>query len=240
MTAIEANYAVLFDIDGTLLMTGGAGKRCFVETFREDFSIAEPSGEVPFAGRSDRAITLELMQVNGVEPSEENWQRFQAGYCRRIEAAMAACEGRVLPGVVELLDRIAELNHIALGLLTGNVEHGARTKLAHYGLNDRFAFGGFGDRHNDRNDIAADARRAAEQHLAANANGARPELRGTMVIGDTVNDVSCARSIGAFAVAVATGFDSLEELAATEPDLLLSDLTEVDDLLAQLHAAQAC
>ena len=137
-----------------------------------------------------------------------------------------------------MLDRIAELSHVAVGLLTGNVEHGARAKLAHYGLSERFAFGGFGDRYDDRNDIAAAAQQAAEQHLAANSNGAGPTLRGTMVIGDTVNDVTCARSIGAYAVAVATGHASMAELAASEPDLLLTDLTDTDALLAELHAAQ--
>ncbi len=230
-------YTVLFDIDGTLLMTGGAGKLCFVETFREDFHVAAPNGNVPFAGRSDRAIALELMRENSVEPSEENWQLFLTGYCRRIEASLAGCTGCVLPGVVELLDEIAELDHVAVGLLTGNVEHGARAKLAHYGLAERFAFGGFGDQHTDRNDIAATALRAAEQYLARNSNGAPPTLRGTMVIGDTVNDVACARSIGAYAVAVATGHASAAELTASEPDLVLTDLTDADALLAELRAA---
>ena len=232
-------YTVLFDIDGTLLMTGGAGKLCFIETFREDFHVAGPNGDVAFAGRSDRAIALELMQVNGVEPSAENWQRFLTGYCRRIESSLAASTGCVLPGVVELLDEIAELDHVSVGLLTGNVEHGARAKLAHYGLAERFAFGGFGDRYTDRNDIAAAALRAADQHLTVNSNGTPPTFRGAMVIGDTVNDVKCARSIGAYTVAVATGPASAAELAASEPDLVLNDLTDADALLAELRSAQA-
>ncbi|MCH7752494.1 MAG: haloacid dehalogenase-like hydrolase [Planctomycetes bacterium] len=233
----DAIYTVLFDIDGTLLMTGGAGKLCFLETLREDFHLAGPNGNVPFAGRSDRAIALELMRENGVEPSEENWQRFLTGYCRRIKTVLEASTGCVLPGVVELLDEIAELDHVAVGLLTGNVEQGARAKLAHYGLAERFAFGGFGDQHTDRNDIAAAALRAAEQYLAGNSNGTPPTLRGAMVIGDTVNDVVCARSIGAYAVAVATGHASAAELTASEPDLVLTDLTDADALLAELRAA---
>lgn len=112
-----------------------------------------------------------------------------------------------------------------------------RTKLAHFGLSERFAFGGFGDQYSDRNDIAAAALRAAKQHLAVNSNGTGPTLRGTMVIGDTVHDVTCARSIGAYAVAVASGFATTTELAASEPDLLLTDLTDTDALLAELHAA---
>ncbi len=230
-------YAVLFDIDGTLLLTGGAGKSCFLDTFREDFQIADPQGEVPFAGRSDRAIAHDLMQVHGVKPSAENWQRFLTGYCQRVDEALDRCTGALLPGVVELLDELGRLEHVAVGLLTGNVEHGAWAKLGHYGLADRFAFGGFGDHHTDRNDIAAAALRAAEVHAAKTRNGAPGKLRGVMVIGDTISDVRCARSIGAYTVAVATGSTSLEQLAASGPDLALADLTDSDALLAELRSA---
>ena len=240
MSARDSKYAVLFDIDGTLLMTGGAGKRCFVETFRDEFQIAEPSGDVPFAGRSDRAIALELMRVNGIDPSVKNWRQFHDGYCRRIESTIADCQGYVLPGVEALLDAIAKLPHVVLGLLTGNVEHGAQAKLAHYGLDNWFAFGGFGEQYTDRNDIAAAAQRAAIQHLASEANNEGPSLRGTMVIGDTVSDINCARSIGAFAVAVATGGASTVELAPCAPDLLLDDLTDTEALLEALHTVQVC
>lgn len=231
-------YAVFFDIDGTLLMTGGAGRQCFVETFREEFEVAEPNGDVSFAGRSDRAIAVELMKINGVDASVENWERFQRGYCQRIEAAVDESVGCVLPGVGQLLDRIDELDHVAVGLLTGNLEQGARAKLARYGLSERFAFGGFGDHFTDRNEIAAAAVQAAMQYLAVQSNGDTLTLRGSMVIGDTVNDVTCARSIGACAVAVATGHSSAEELAASDPDLLLADLTDIDALLALIRTAQ--
>jgi phosphoglycolate phosphatase-like HAD superfamily hydrolase len=230
-------YAVLFDIDGTLLLTGGAGKSCFVETFREDFQIANPQGEVPFAGRSDRAIAYDLMQVHGIELSAENWQRFLTGYCRRVEEVLDRSTGGLLPGVVELLDELGRLEHVAVGLLTGNVEHGAWAKLGHYGLADRFAFGGFGDHHTDRNHIATAALRAAELHAAKARNGAPGKLRRVMVIGDTISDVRCARSIGAYSVAVATGSTSLEELAESGPDLALADLTDSDALLAELRSA---
>ena len=119
------------------------------------------------------------------------------------------------------------------------MEAGAWAKLRHYGLADRFAFGGFGDQHASRNDIAAAAMHAARQHVEANSNGSASEIHGAMVIGDTVNDVLCARSIGAFAVAVATGFTPAEELSACGPDLLLDDLTRPDALLAEIHAAGA-
>ena len=229
-------YAVLFDIDGTLILTGGAGQRTFVETFRHDFEIPEPTGKVAFAGRSDRAIALDLMELNGVEPSEENWHRFQQGYCQRLQTELDSCTGEVLPGVLELLDTLEPMEHVALGLLTGNLQHGAQAKLRHYGLAERFAFGGFGDHHTERNDIATSALQAAQHHANANSNGAPSTVTGAMVIGDTVNDITCARSIGAFAVAVQTGNTPVEELAACEPDLLLADLSDYQALLDEIHA----
>jgi len=225
-------YAVLFDIDGTLLDTAGAGKEAFAAAFAERFQITEISGGVKFAGRSDRAIALELMKLHGVEPSPEHWHQFMKAYLMHLEATLPECQGRVLPGVVALLDRLQTMDHVLPGLLTGNLKSGATHKLAHYGLADRFQFGGFGDLWDDRNDIAAEAVEQARFH-------AHGELTGTMVIGDTVNDVTCARSIGAFAVAVATGGASREALQAAEPDLLLADLTEVDALLAEVVGGDA-
>lgn len=219
-------YAVLFDIDGTLLLTGGAGKLCFVETLREDFGIVEAKRDVPFAGRSDRAIAEELMRVNGVEPSAENWQRFFEGYCRRMDGALHRSRGALLSGVVELLDELGRLEYVLVGLLTGNAEHGAWAKLGHYGLADHFSFGGFGDHHTDRNDIAAAALAAAEREAAERWNGTPRKLRGAMVIGDTIRDVQCAKSVGAYAVGVATGSTSREELAASGADLVLADLSD--------------
>jgi len=218
-------YSVLFDIDGTLIESGGAGKNAFAAAFAELFQINEISSGVKFAGRSDRAIALELMQLHGVEPSPEHWHQFVETYLKLLETTLPECPGRVLPGVVELLDKLDSVEHVLPGLLTGNIKGGAARKLTQYGLADRFKYGGFGDVWDDRNDIAKEAFEQARFQ-------ARGELTGTMVIGDTVNDVTCARSIGAFAVAVATGGASREELQAAKPDLLLGDLTEVDELLA--------
>lgn len=233
-------YAVLFDIDGTLVHTGGAGHLAFAETFAHEFGIAEISAAVAFAGRSDLAIASELMSVHGVEPSEANWRRFRTSYLGRLRGALERREGRVLPGVVELLDELAALPHAAVGLLTGNIRDGAQEKLSFYGLAGRFAFGGFGDETKERNEIASFALAAAEQH-AAGRNGARvqPPLFGAMVIGDTVHDITCARAIGALAVAVPTGGATRDELAAAAPDLLLDDLSDSRPLLTILYQARA-
>lgn len=228
-------YAVLFDIDGTLLLTGGAGQAAFAETFLEDFQLDEWPPNIPFAGRSDRAIAEEIMVRSGISFTQENWNRFTEGYIRRLSRTLADNQGDILPGVCELLDVLRSRNHVALGLLTGNLSLGAQAKLAHYGLDDRFAFGGFGDHRSNRNDIAADALLEARNY-AATFNG-NSELHGVMVIGDTLADVECAKSINAFAVAVATGSTTMDELDATQPHLLLKDLTDSRHLLQVVEAA---
>jgi phosphoglycolate phosphatase len=229
-------YAVLFDIDGTLIQSGGAGQLAFAETFAAEFGIAEISAAVAFAGRSDRAIAMELMEVHGIEPSADNWRRFCAAYLTRLPGALARKAGRVLPGVAALLDALDGVPHSAVGLLTGNIRKGADTKLTHYGLGGRFAFGGFGDATNDRCEIAKIALREAELHAEAkNGPRGRAPLWGAMVIGDTVHDIRCARAIDAVAVALPTGGSTREELAAEGPDLLLDDLSDARPLLQVLQ-----
>ena len=225
-------YAVLFDIDGTLVQTGGAGQLAFAETFADEFRVPKLSGAVPFAGRSDRAIAFELMRVHDVPPTEDNWEKFRTAYLERLPSALTRRQGQVLPGVVELLDELEKHSHPLVGLLTGNLHDGAMHKLSYYGLINRFGFGGYGDLCDERCDIAA-AALAEAQRAAANKNGHANgnRLMGAMVIGDTVHDISCARSINAFAVAVPTGNTSRETLAAAKPDLLLEDLSDAGPLL---------
>lgn len=226
---------VLFDIDGTLISTGGAGRIAFAHTFRELFGIHEIAANVGFAGRSDRAIAFELMEVHGIEPSVENWQRFKIAFLPHLERALPVSKGKVLPGVTELLDQLAVIDQVSVGLLTGNIALGAEAKLRHYQLLDHFCFGGYGDDWTDRCDIAAAALKAAQVHL----NG-KPAASGKIiVIGDTPADITCARAIDAYAVAVTTGGATLEELQQAEPDLLLSDLTDTGELLRQIHSAAA-
>jgi phosphoglycolate phosphatase-like HAD superfamily hydrolase len=228
-------YAVLFDIDGTLLQTGGAGQLAFAEAFASEFEVHELSGKVPFAGRSDRAIAFDLMRLHGVPAHEENWRRFRTRYLERLPASLQRRQGLVLPGVVALLDELESLDHPLLGLLTGNVEEGARHKLSYYGLSERFPFGGFGDQSDDRCQIAAtalnEAQRAAERRCHLNGDS----LSGVMVVGDTVHDITCARSIDAVAIAVTTGNTRKAELQSANPDLLLDDLSDPTPLLEILH-----
>ena len=226
--------ACLFDIDGTLVLTGGAGMFAFAETFAEDFGVPEISREVPFAGQSDRGIAGNLFVAHGIENTHENWRRFREGYVARIEDHLRRREGLVLPGVFALLDRLESLGDVHIGLLTGNVAAAAETKLRYYDLWHRFAFGGFGDDHPDRNDIAATAVARARERHGSSPNGAASADERIVVIGDTPNDVRCARSVGAYAVAVPTGHITAEELATTKPDLLVETLEDADAIVAFL------
>src|SRR6059058_2029211 len=112
-------YVCLFDIDGTLLASGGAGKAAMERALVTVFGVAQIDHSVPFSGRTDRAIGRDLLILHGLEPSEENWQRFLAGYLGHLPGHLAGHDGRVLPGIASLLDQLAGRGDVAVGLLTG-------------------------------------------------------------------------------------------------------------------------
>lgn len=217
----------LLDIDGTLVRTGGAGQVAFAETFDALFDVGQISSDVSFAGRSDKAIACDLMRHHGVEPSTDNWVAFQTKYVELLGPALARCKGQVLPGVTDLLDQLVAQGDVLIGLLTGNIIRAAHLKLTHYRLWERFAFGGFGDHFEDRNDIAATAVVEAKKRFTGEANGKST----VVVIGDTPNDIRCARSVGAKAVAVPTGGSSAAALRSCGPDLLIDTLEDHDTIL---------
>jgi phosphoglycolate phosphatase-like HAD superfamily hydrolase len=221
-------FAVLFDIDGTLVASGGAGKAALEAAFTEEFGITL-SAAVPYAGRTDRAIARDLLRLHGVEDSSENWHKLQAAYLTRLPDRLHRHNGRVLPGIAALLAELGKREDVVLGLLTGNIRAGARVKLGHYGLFDYFAFGGFGDRHFDRDDVAREALSETMAHLDGKGSPER-----IWVIGDTPLDVRCARAIGAKVVAVATGMHSHEQLRECDADLTFPDLSDFAPLLDRL------
>ncbi len=218
----------LFDIDGTLLASGGAGKAAIEAALCEDFGV-QLRVQVPYSGRTDRAIIRDLFHHHDIRDSAESVQKLLAGYLRRLPDTLRRHHGRVLPGIAALLLHLKLCPGIALGLLTGNVRAGARAKLGHFGLYEHFTFGGFGDEHFDRDEVARESLRAVHQCVGTHC---RPER--IWVIGDTPLDVQCARAIGARAVAVATGFHSYEQLRACQPDLVLHDLGDPQPLLRLL------
>jgi phosphoglycolate phosphatase len=220
-------YVCLFDIDGTLLSSGGAGKAALEEGLAEEFGVRGTMEKLVLSGRTDNAIVSDLLRLSGLADSEENRARLFAGYLRHLPGCLARCAGRVLPGVQALLGLLGTRGDVAVGLLTGNIRAGARLKLGHYGLYEYFAFGGFGDRHHHRDDVAREALAEVHRHL-----GTRVDPGRVWVIGDTPLDVACARAIGARAVAVVTGWHDRTELAACGPDLLLDDLSDPGPLLS--------
>jgi phosphoglycolate phosphatase len=217
--------ACLFDIDGTLLASGGAGKAALESAFTGEFGI-DLRVQIPYAGRTDRAIMRDLFRQHDMPDTPENLQKLLSGYLRRLPDSLRKHDGRILPGIAGILRQLKETPHIAVGLLTGNVRAGAQTKLGHYGLFEHFGFGGFGDHHFERDDVAREAFAAVQACVGPHCTADR-----VWVIGDTPLDVQCARAIGARVAAVATGLHTCEQLAATNPDLLFADLSDPLPLL---------
>jgi len=218
-------HICLFDIDGTLLSSGGAGKAAMETALRTGFGVPGGSDGIPFSGRTDRAIMRDLFQRHGVAESAENCQHFLAAYLAALPQFLIGHPGKVYVGVAELLTELYRRDDVWLGLLTGNIREGARLKLGHYELWHFFRSGGYGDDHFHRDDVARAALAEVHQQLA------RVDPERVWVIGDTPLDVRCARAIGARAAAVATGWHSADELAAAEPDVLLTDLSDPQPLL---------
>jgi phosphoglycolate phosphatase-like HAD superfamily hydrolase len=218
---------ILFDIDGTLIRTGGAGKAAMEAGLRDAFGITEINDVVPYSGRTDRAISRDLLAVHGIDPTPANARKLQDAYLASLPRSLKAGGGRVCPGVGELLAALHPQPGTVLGLLTGNVRAGAMHKLGHFGLWNYFACGGFGDDHFDRDDVARMAVAEVRAHL-----GREVDPGDVWVIGDTPLDVRCARAIGAKAVAVATGWHPFDELAGCDPDFLFADLSDYDRVAA--------
>jgi phosphoglycolate phosphatase len=211
----------LFDIDGTLITSGGAGLVAMAAAFEHVYGVCDKASDVKFSGRTDRVIARDLAQAHGFDDDDSKWKLFRAAYLERLPHALENCTGRLLPGVSGLLDELAANDGHRLGLLTGNIREGAKLKLSYYGVWDRFEFGGFGDQHYDRNDVAKAAFAAAKDAVCG-----KIAPSDVWVVGDTPLDVACARAIGANALAVATGAYDSAALAECRPDVLVEDLSQ--------------
>ncbi len=214
---------ILFDIDGTLIRTGGAGVKAFEQTFAEIFALPEATRTLNFAGRTDVSLVRECFKLHGVEPTAENFQRFFDAYPSRLARLLGTLPASVLPGMTEFLDALSiRKDKPVIGLLTGNIRQGAELKLRHLSLWDRFEMGAFADDHEDRNCIAAAAKKKGEAILQRNLQGEE-----IVVIGDTPHDVTCGKSIGAKVIAVATGVHTQEVLAREKPEWAVQNITEL-------------
>src|ERR1700746_915109 len=220
---------LLFDIDGTLIHSGGAGVQALKCAFRERFGITDDLHDIEIAGMTDSGIVVSILNKHRIPPTNENVSAFLDSYVHFLSLELPRRKGKLLPGVLKLLEKLKSRPHVVLALLTGNVSRGARLKLEHYGVWHFFEFGAFADDHHDRNQLGSFARaRAREKH------GREFSASEIDVIGDTPRDIACGKALGARTIAVATGSWSREKLAQHAPDVLIDDLSDVDRLIDTL------
>jgi phosphoglycolate phosphatase len=221
---------VLFDIDGTILWTDGAGRRAVHRALEDVFGHAVPEGH-EFDGKTDPQIVRELLELGGLPVSQlmERLPHVLERYVELLRAELGDEDhaGKVYPGIRPLLDALEARDDVLLGLLTGNVRDGAMVKLAAVGIApDRFKIGAFGSDHADRPELPAIARARAEQRLGSPVSG-----QDVIVIGDTPADMGCGRAIGARAIGVATGRYSTEALRACNAAAVFSDLSDTSSVM---------
>lgn len=230
---------VLFDIDGTLLLSGGAGKRALNETFEELCGVAGGFDGIPVAGRTDPLLLDDALARHGVTAASDLRARFHDRYCDRLAETILGPLPRkgLMPGVRSLLARLAGRGDLASSLLTGNFARAARIKLEYFGLWKYFApgAGAYGDDAPTRDELVPVAMaRARRQGLDIRSPAQ------VVVVGDTPLDIRCARAGGAWSVAVATGQYSEADLRAHGADRVLPDLGDTGaciDLLETMGTA---
>jgi phosphoglycolate phosphatase len=213
---------VLFDIDGTLVHTGGAGVKAFAKVFQTEFDAHDHFEKLKFAGRTDTSLVREFFTYHNVEPTKENFERFFERYVFWLDYILHHSHTEACPGIWEFIAALRALpKRPVIGLLTGNIQLGAEIKLRHFNLWQEFETGGFADDNESRDLIAAAARERGRRLLK--------KLRDDeiLVIGDTPFDIRCGRAINAKVLAVATGGATLEELKKHNPDWAVKDLREI-------------
>jgi phosphoglycolate phosphatase-like HAD superfamily hydrolase len=214
---------LLFDIDGTLVLTGGAGGRAMTRAFEDLFAIPEALRGIPLPGRTDSWILADAAEAHGIPPGSAQLQRFQDVYLRHLtrELAHPGPGKAVMPGVRELLEALAGRDDVYLALLTGNFEKAARIKLEYFDLWRYFECGAFGDDAPDRN-------RLLPRALARIVECGGPEVlpSDSIVIGDTPLDIACAASGGARSIGVATGSYDVNTLKQAGADVVFPDLSD--------------
>lgn len=217
---------VFFDIDGTLVLTHGAGKLALGQVFLNEFGITNPKLDIDFGGRTDRSIARELFEINGIKWGQKQLVQLFGAYLVFLDEHLEKGSGHLLPGVLELLLELKNHPDVDIGLITGNVEQGAYRKLAQFGIDHFFAFGGFGDNQELRDDIAKEGLERAKAFT-----GHSYDTEEITVIGDTPHDVTCSDAIGAKCIAVKTGYAHVDSLAAANPYALLDDLSDTQNVL---------
>jgi phosphoglycolate phosphatase-like HAD superfamily hydrolase len=219
---------VLFDIDGTILLTAGAGRRAIVAALSAEVGRSDAFDRIRFDGKTDPQIVAEMLEAVGeADPREaERVARLCRAYVGHLEAELERPTTRttVMPGVHPLLDRLEARDDVVLGLLTGNLERGAALKLRSGGIDPaRFRVGAYGSDAAHRPHLPEIAARRAERFFGRVPGGSE-----VVIIGDTPADIQCGQGIAARAIAVATGAYSVSDLAACGPHAVFTDLSATD------------
>jgi len=212
----------LFDIDGTLIDTRGAGMTALIAACRDVFGDDGPP--LDLAGATDLGLVATFRDHYGIDPAETALaERFFETYHHHLDRQLNADDypGTLIDGATVLVEALAGNRDIALGLLTGNTARGANLKVRRHGLDHHFPFGAYGCDHADRNLLGPIALERAARH-----HGRAFDASITWVIGDTPRDIACAKAIGARCLAVATGSFSAAQLAEYAPDRVCESLAE--------------
>ena len=227
---------VLFDIDGTLVWSDGAGRRAIHHALTEVFGSTGPA-DYRFDGKTDPQIVRDLMRFVGHDDNHID-ARMQAVFDRyveqlRVELSAPAYRPRVMPGVFDLLDALEARRDVVLGLLTGNLIEGARAKLESVGIDPkRFPVGAFGSDHEERPSLPDVARRRFRECFGVEVHGS-----DCVIIGDTPADVTCGRAVGARAIGVATGRYGTDELMRHGASAVFDDLSDTRAVVAEVMAS---
>ncbi|HMF95851.1 MAG TPA: HAD family hydrolase [Vicinamibacterales bacterium] len=223
---------ILFDIDGTLVLTGGAGVRAMSRAFEDLLGVRDAFRGMPMAGRTDSWILADAAAAHRVQPDSPALARFRDVYLEHLADEIhkpAASRKGIMPGVRDLLDALSGRTDVFLALLTGNYQAAARIKLEYFDLWRYFSCGAFGDSAPDRNGLLPRA-------VATVAACGGPSFAATdaVVIGDTPLDIACAAHSSARSIGVATGNHSVDELRAAGADVVFADLSDTDAVLRAL------
>jgi phosphoglycolate phosphatase len=225
---------ILFDIDGTLVLTGGAGGRAMARAFEDVFGLQHGMASISMAGRTDAWIVAQLAANHGLACTPDLFMRFHDAYIEHLlkEIHKPGPQKGILPGVRAVLEAVAEHGGAHLALLTGNFERGAQIKLEYFDLWRYFPAGAFGDRTHDRNSLLD---MALARVTAAGGPSVAPAE--TVIVGDTPLDVAVAVAGGARSLAVATGSYDVEALRASGADVVVEDLMDIEAVLEGLGLA---
>ena len=210
---------ILWDIDGTILRSAGAGMKALNAALQSVFGLTGSFAGIDFAGRTDLWIIRQIFARFGIDDTREHRAVYIDGYIAALPEVLRGCNTGVLPGVLEILGRAADHPDVVQGLLTGNLRRGAETKLGHHGLYGYFPIGAFADDSEVRNELGPHALRRARDHWGFDFAPGR-----VWIVGDTPHDILCARALGARVLAVATGASKVSDLARHNPDAVLEHL----------------